>query len=154
MTGKLFVNAILPDLKVNSQKQAFQQVTEQAAQDTGLNQKRLMSRLLTWEGKSISSGIGNGVAIPQLTIGRLKRPYALFARLPQAIDYNSVDGEPVDLIFLLLSPKSDGPYHLQRLAKISRLLRDQNLCSSLRSTNNFDALKALLLDPVHRQVAA
>lgn len=156
MTGSevLFFDRIIPSLKANSQKQAFQQITEQAAKDTRLDAKRLLTRLLTWEGKSVSSGIGGGVAIAQLTARDLDTPYMLFARLPQMIGYNAVDGAPVDLIALLLSPKQDGPYHLQRLARLSRLLRDQNFCRRLRGAESKDALQALLADPAHHRRAA
>jgi len=154
-TEIIAIDRILPDLKANNQRQAFQIIADQASRDTGLNSKRLLSRLLTWEGKSTtSSGIGGGVAIPQLTMWELRKPYALFTRLTHMIDYNSVDSAPVDLICLLLSPQSDGPYHLQRLAKISRLLRDENLCQSLRSADSHDALYALLMGPGSQLMAA
>lgn len=155
MTGaEILFNRIIPSLKVNGQKQAVQQIAEQAAKDTGLDPKRFLSRLQTWEGKSVSSGIGGGVAIMQITARDLELPYTLFARLPQMIDYSALDGEPVDLIALLISPKKDGPFHLQRLARLSRLLRDQNLCYALRSADSHDALQALLFGPAHRRLAA
>ena len=153
-TSLLTIDRILPDLKVSNQKQAFRLITGQAALDTALDQKWLMNRLLTREGRSVCSGIGDGVAIPQLTTQKLNRPYTLFARLSHMIDYNAVDSAPVDLIFLLLSPKADGPYHLQRLARISRLLRDRNLCQSLRSARSTDTINALLAGPASSLIAA
>ncbi len=149
----LMIDTILPALKANSQKQAFQVIAEHVAQITGQDQKSLLIRLGARERQS-TSGIGGGVAIPHLTLRNLEKPYVLFARLSQMIDYNALDDEPVDLVCLLLSPKSEGPYHLRRLAYISRLLRDQDLCSCLRGADNVDALHALLFDFAARKLAA
>lgn len=148
------IDAVLPTLKANSQKQALQMITEQAGADTGLPPKWLMGRLQNWENRAPCSGIGGGIAILQLTTARLNTSYIQFARLPQAIDYNAVDRMPVDLICLLLSPKTDGPVHLQRLARLSRLLRNPDLCRTLRSTDSADAIRALLTGVAGQRLAA
>lgn len=150
----LLVDTIIPELKAATQKQAFQVLCEYAAKATGLDQKKLLTRLLAWERKTASSGIGHGVAIPHLVLDEIDKPYMLFARASQKIIYDAVDGQPVDLVFMILSPESDGPFHLQRLARISRMLRDQNLCGSLRGADTADALHALLFDQTSRRMAA
>lgn len=150
----LVVDAIIPELKVPNQKQAFQVLCEYAAREIGLDQKKLLTRLLAWERKTAASGIGNGVAIPHLVLEEISKPFMLFARAPQKIIYDAVDGAPVDLIFMILSPESDGPFHLQRLARISRMLRNHALCESLRCADNADTLHALLFDQSGQRMAA
>ena len=71
-----------------------------------------------------TTGVGNGIAIPHGKLPELKRLYGLFARLDQPIDFDSIDEQPVDLIFLLLAPESAGADPLKALARVSRLLRD------------------------------
>lgn len=154
MSETMTMDVVLPELKANNQKQAFQVITEYAADHTGLDQKKLFDRLMAWERKAAISGIGEGVAILHLSIKDIERPFMMLARASQKVDYDSVDGEPVDLIVLLLSPEEDGPYHLQRLARISRILRDKDLCNRLRGANSSDAIRALLYDPENTQLAA
>ena len=76
----------------------------------------------------------------------LPKIHALFARLEKPIDFEAIDNQPVDLIFLLLTPANSGADHLKALARISRLLRDKAICDKLRGTDRADALYALLTD--------
>jgi len=69
-----------------------------------------------------STGFGNGVAIPHGKVEGLKSIYALVARLAEPIDYKAIDGQPVDMVFLLLSPPDAGAEHLKALAAVSRLV--------------------------------
>jgi len=91
-----------------------------------------------------STGVGNGIAIPHGKIAGLDRLYGLFARADQPIDFDAIDEQPVDLIFLLLAPEGAGADHLKALARVSRLLRDRVTCEKLRGSDNADALYALL----------
>jgi len=70
----------------------------------------------------------------------------MFARLEKPIDFEAIDNQPVDIIFLLLTPATAGADHLKALARISRLLRDKTICDKLRGTDRADALYALLTD--------
>ena len=91
-----------------------------------------------------STGVGAGVAIPHGRLGSLTRLSAVFARLREPIEFDAVDGKPVDLIFLLLAPDSAGSDHLKALALVSRLLRDHRVCARLRGADNAEALYAVL----------
>ena len=95
-----------------------------------------------------STGFGNGVAIPHAKLAVLTRPLGAFVRLETPIAFGSVDGLPVDLAFVLLSPIADinggGAGHLKTLARISRALRDQAFLAKLRGAVSADALYALL----------
>ncbi len=93
-----------------------------------------------------STGIGSGTAVPHGRLPNLTRMFGLFARLEKPIPFEAVDDQPVDLVFLLLTPDTAGADHLKALARVSRLLRDRAMCAKLRGTDRADALYALLTD--------
>ncbi len=148
------LNRILPALKANNRKQAFLDIATTAASDNNLEPRRLYNRLMAWERHSPVSSLGDGAAMLHIEAEGLAQNYTLFARLPHMIDYNSTDGQPVDLIMLLLSPQAEGPYHLQTLARYSRLLRDSAFCQRLRSAESEDAIRALFYGRDEARLAA
>ncbi len=91
-----------------------------------------------------TTGVGHGVAIPHGKFPNLDRPYGIFARLSHPVDFESLDDQPVDLIFLLLVPETAGADHLKALAKVSRILRDKSTCEKLRGSEGGDAIYAIL----------
>lgn len=137
------LNAVIPALKVNGKKQAIQEIAARAATLTGLNEKTIFEALLQRE-KLGSTGIGHGIAIPHGKLPQLDRLFGLFARLDRPIDFESLDGQPVDLIFLLLAPEDAGADHLKALARVARLLRDPDIAHKLRESRDADALYAVL----------
>lgn len=139
-------NAILPALKVNSKKQAIQEIAARAAELTGLNERSVLEILLQRE-KLGSTAVGNGVAIPHGKLAKLGRLFGLFARLDRPIDFEALDGQPVDLMFLLLAPETAGADHLKALARVARLLRDPEVARKLRESRDADALYAVLAMP-------
>jgi PTS system nitrogen regulatory IIA component len=139
-------NAIIPALKVNGKKQALQEIAAKAASLTGQPEKSILEILLQRE-KLGSTGVGNGVAIPHGKLPKLNQVFGLFARLERAIDFESLDGQPVDLIFLLLAPEGAGADHLKALARVARLLRDPEVARKLRSSSDAEALYAVLAMP-------
>lgn len=140
-------NSIVPNLRASSKKQALQELSKRAAEITGLHERVIFDILVERE-RLGSTGMGNGVAIPHGRLSALPQLYALFARLEDPIDFDSVDEQPVDLIFLLLAPESAGADHLKALALISRLLRDKTICAKLRATPKAEALYAILTEEV------
>ena len=94
-----------------------------------------------------STGIGQGIAIPHGKVPSISRVYGLFARLAAPVDFELVDGQPVDLVFVLLAPEHAGADHLKALAKISRLLRDSAVVAKLRGTDDAEGLYAILTEP-------
>ena len=94
-----------------------------------------------------STAIGNGIAIPHGKLPNLTRLFGLFARLDRAVDFDALDNQPVDLIFLLLAPESAGADHLQALSRVARLLRDQAVTHKLRATRDAESLYAVLAMP-------
>ena len=139
-------NAIIPALKVNGKKQALQEIAAKAAVLTGQSEKAILEILLQRE-KLGSTGVGNGVAIPHGKLAKLAQVFGLFARLERPIDFEALDGQPVDLMFLLLAPEGAGADHLKALARVARLLRDPEIARRLRESSDADALYAVLAMP-------
>jgi nitrogen PTS system EIIA component len=94
-----------------------------------------------------STAIGNGIAIPHGKMPTLNRLFGLFARLDRPIDFEALDNQPVDLVFLLLAPEGAGADHLKALARVARLLRDSNITHKLRASHDAEALYAVLAMP-------
>ena len=142
--------SVLPNLKAQSKKQLLVEIAAAAAGRAGVDQRIIFETILTRE-KLGSTGLGQGIAIPHGKFPGLKR---VFARLAQPLDFDAVDGEPVDLVFLLLAPEHAGADHLKALARISRLLRDSHIVSKLRGTADAAALYAILTEPAATANAA
>lgn len=136
--------AVISGLKASSKKQVLQELARHAAQITGVPDKKIFETLLERE-RLGSTGVGNGIAIPHGRLGDFKRLYGVFARLEKPIDFDSIDEQPVDLIFLLLAPEGAGADHLKALARVSRLLRDARTCEKLRGAESADGLYMLLI---------
>jgi len=143
LTDLVAPNAVIAALKVNSKKQALQELAAKAALLTGQNERAVFEVLLQRE-KLGSTGVGNGIAIPHGKLPKLDRLFGLFARLDRPIDFEALDGQPVDLVFLLLAPEGAGADHLRALARVARLLRDPDVARKLRDSRDAAALYAVL----------
>jgi nitrogen PTS system EIIA component len=139
--------AVFPSVRATSKKQLFQVMARQAAVLSGLEPDEIVASLLARE-KTGSTGLGSGIAIPHGRLPRLGRPFAVFAHLETALDFDALDGSPVDLVAVLLSPEActgqSGALHLKALAALSRALRDRQMCNKLRGCRDSDAAYALL----------
>src|SRR5205814_8656466 len=94
-----------------------------------------------------STGIGEGIAIPHGKLPGLDHLFGLVARLERPIDFEALDGQPVDIIFLLLAPEGAGADHLKALARVARALREPEVARKLRNSHDADALYAVLAMP-------
>ena len=146
ITDLVAPEAILPALKVNSKKQALQELAARAATLTGQNERSVFEVLLQRE-KLGTTAVGYGVAIPHGKLPKLEKLFGLFARLERPIDFEAMDGQPVDLVFLLLAPEGAGADHLKALARIARLLRDQDVAKKLRASRDAQAIYSVLALP-------
>lgn len=143
---------VIPFLKAKSKKQALQDLSHRAAEMTGLPTREIFDTLLQRE-RLGSTGLGRGIAIPHVKFRTLKCIACLFARLDEPIEFDSLDGEPVDLIFLLLAPEHASGDHLKALARISRLLREPSSIERLRASKDSAAIYAVLTEPVASHAA-
>jgi len=148
----LDTESVFAKLPATSKKQAIQELAKRAAQITGIHERTVFDVLLERE-RLGTTGVGNGIAIPHGKLPGLNRLYGLFARLEKPIDFEAVDDQPVDLIFLLLAPEGAGADHLKALARVSRLLRDRTICEKLRGSDEAEALYALLTEPAASHAA-
>jgi nitrogen PTS system EIIA component len=137
--------AVIPSLKVKTKKQALQELAQKAAALTGLDARPIFDALLQRE-RLGSTGVGRGIAIPHGRLASLKSIVSVFARLDEPIDFEALDGDPVDLIFLLLAPEHAGGDHLKALARISRLLREPASIEKLRASESRAALYSVLTE--------
>ncbi len=146
LSDLLSPESVVPALKVNSKKQALQDLAGRAADLTGLSERDIFDTLLQRE-RLGSTGVGAGIAIPHGKLPTLDRLVGLFARLDRPIDFEALDDQPVDLVFLLLAPEGAGADHLKALSRIARVLRDGATVGKLRDTADAAALFALLTQP-------
>ncbi len=135
--------AIIPALKAHSKKQALQELSERAADLSGLPAREILDALVQRE-RLGSTGTGDGIAIPHAKLAKAQGMFGIFARTPRPIDFESLDGAPVDLIFLLVAPESAGADHLKALARLARMLRDSRTTAKLRAARDVNALYSVL----------
>ena len=138
-------DAVIASLKATGKKQALQELAKKAAELTGQHERAILDVLVERE-RLGTTGVGGGIAIPHGKLAGLARMQGVFARLERPIDFEAIDEQPVDLIFLLLAPEAAGADHLKALARVSRLLRDRAICEKLRGADHPDALYALLTE--------
>jgi nitrogen PTS system EIIA component len=138
--------AVFPSLKAKTKKEALQELAQKAARLTGLDAREVLETLLQRE-RLGSTGVGRGIAIPHGRIASLPHIVSVFARLEEPIDFDALDEEPVNLIFLLLAPEHAGADHLKALARISRLLREPDTIEKLRASKERAALYSVLTQP-------
>lgn len=146
-------HTVLANLKAPNKKQLLLELSQALAARVGIDYRQIFETLLKRE-KLGSTGIGQGIAIPHGKVATLSRVHGLFARLGTAVDFESVDGQPVDLVFVLLAPEHAGADHLKALAKISRLLRDPVVVAKLRGTEDAEGLYAILTEPAATPAAS
>jgi nitrogen PTS system EIIA component len=137
--------AVLPALRVNGKKQALQELASQAARLTGLTETAIYEALLQRE-RLGSTGIGEGIAIPHGKLPGLTRIFGLVARLDKPVNFEALDSQPVDVLFLLLAPEGAGADHLKALARVARVLREPGLIERVRATRDAAVLYAIMTE--------
>ena len=137
-------NAIALRVSAANKRQALAVIAEIAARSLGLDAGDILDALAERE-QSGSTGVGHGVAAPHARLDGLERMRGVFVRLDQPVAFDSVDDQPVDLIFALFAPPDAGAEHLRALARVSRMLRQPDLREQLRKARNADAIHALLV---------
>ncbi|MCZ2203500.1 PTS IIA-like nitrogen regulatory protein PtsN [Bartonella sp. A05] len=136
--------AIIPELKANSKKQVLKILAEKAADLTGLDERVVFDTILQRE-KLGSTGVGSGIAIPHGKLPEIDKIIGIFARLEHPVYFETLDDEPIDLVFLLLAPEHAGVDHLKALSQIARVFRCSDVVQKLRNTRDAHALYALLI---------
>lgn len=134
---------IIPSLAAANKKLALQDLSVRAGEITGLDTRTILDALMQRE-RLGSTGLGRGVAIPHVKLKGISAITMVFGRLQKPVDFDSHDGEPVDLVFLLLAPDDAGADHLKALARISRIVRDASAIERLRTASDAPAIERAL----------
>ncbi len=137
---------------LTSKKRLFQELGEVAAQAYGLNAAVAVDGLQERESLG-PTGVGHGIALPHARLEDLSGIVGVFLRLEKAVDFDSVDRQPVDLVFGLFAPKDSGVDHLKALALVSRTMRDPSICAKLRANSDPAKLHAILTEARTNQAA-
>ncbi|MEN5083837.1 PTS IIA-like nitrogen regulatory protein PtsN [Bosea sp. TWI1241] len=145
LTDLLRPDAVISPLRANSKKQALQELAQHAAVLTGLPERDLYEALMQRE-RLGSTGIGDGIAIPHGRVAGSDKLVGLFARTEKPLDFEALDGQPVDILFVLIAPEGAGADHLKALARVARVLRDPAVQEQVRQAHDPAAIYAILSD--------
>jgi PTS system nitrogen regulatory IIA component len=132
------------DLRASDKTRLLKDLCIRAAAALKLDSARLSTDILKREELG-STGVGGGVAIPHARMQDLKRPFGILARLRRPIDFNSIDGQPVDIVFLLLLPAAPAGEQLNALAAAARRLREPSALRDLRCAADAAALYSAMI---------
>ena len=142
-------SAISVRVSAANKKKVLAVIAEIAARNFHLDAGDVLDALSEREAAG-STGVGYGVAVPHARLEGLQRMRGIFVRLENPVEFESVDDQPVDLLFALFAPKTAGAEHLRALARVSRIMRQSELREQLRKARSADAVHALL---VHQDAA-
>ncbi len=136
---------VIADLKAGAKQQALvEMVACLAANKPGIDAQDLYTVLIERE-KLGSTGIGNGIAIPHGKLEGLDTICLVFARSTAGIEFDSLDGKPAHLIFMLVAPSNSAGVHLKALARLSRLLKEKNFRDDLIRAADAVALYGIIV---------
>lgn len=144
---------IISGMNATSKKHLLQEIAQRASETVGVDARAAFDAMLERE-RLGPTGMGRGVAIPHARVDGLEKIGGLFVSLQRPVDFDSVDDEPVDLVFALFAPADAGADHLRALARVSRRLRDPGVCAKLRSADQDSAVYAVLTESIDSHKAA
>ena len=144
--------SILVDFNASSKKHVLDVLSKLAEKEIKVSFKTILDNLIKRE-KLGSTAVGNGIAIPHTTDSSLKKPKGFLAILSNGLEFNANDDQPVDIIFLLLAPPNNGSEHLQALALISRLLKNDELITKLRGCKTKQSAIAVISQTIQDEAA-
>ena len=148
----LGIEAVRAPLKASSKKRLIQDLSDLAETVYEVPSRSVFSALMERETLG-PTGVGRGVSIPHARFKGVSRVCGMFVRLEKPVDFESIDRQPVDLVFALLAPEEAGAEHLKALARVSRTLRSEAVCTKLRSTFDATAIYAILTEDRSEQAA-
>ena len=152
LTELLDFDSIRVGLGAGNKRQLLQQLGQIAGARLGFDPAAIVDSIVERE-RLGTTGFGNGVAIPHGKVEGLTTIYAMLVRLAEPVDYKAIDGQPVDIAFLLLSPPDAGAAHLKALAAVSRTVRNGATLEKMRGARSRDALAAVLMSADERDAA-
>jgi PTS system nitrogen regulatory IIA component len=146
------MDMVLPDLNVSGKSGLFKALGEEVSKVTGVDKEAFIKDL--WmEDSLVSSGIGGGVAIHHTKSANLTDSFSVFVRLKEPIEYGTVDGEPVDLVCVVVSPSDDKLSNLLRISRISRMFGKFSYRTMLRRAKSVEEMRSILMN-IKKQMSA
>jgi PTS system nitrogen regulatory IIA component len=145
-------HAVLTCTGVRDKRHLFELLSQKGAELTGFPAETILEVLMAREELG-STGLGNGIAIPHGKVSGLQGVTAVFARLDQAIEFDAVDDQPVDIVVMLLAPVGAGADHLKALSRVARILRTESVVDQLRAESDADRLHAMLTEQLEEDAA-
>jgi PTS system nitrogen regulatory IIA component len=136
--------AVVLDIRATSKLALLHALSQHASEFTGFPAEAILAEINKRESLG-STGMGDGVALPHAKYEGLGQTFGLAARVKPAVDFDAIDGKPVDLVFLLLTPAASEKTHLNALAAISRRLRNREVREKLRAARDPEAFYGLLI---------
>jgi nitrogen PTS system EIIA component len=130
---------VLLDLRARDKVAVLEELSSRAAAVLNLSADGIAHEIERREELG-STGIGGGVSMPHARFREVKKPFGLLARLKQPVNFEAIDGQPVDLVFLLLLPASSQLDQLNTLAAVARKLRDPKVLADLRQATTVSEL--------------
>ena len=148
----LKLDAVKTIASCTSKKRLFHELGELANASYGLNATNVIEALIEREGLG-PTGVGHGIALPHARMPGVTQVQGIFLRLEKPLNFDSVDRQPVDLVFCLVAPETAGVEHLKALALVSRTLRDDAICAKLRANSDPATLHTILTAEQSSQAA-
>lgn len=139
----LTAKRVFVEFKADNKRSFLEELSKKASKSLDIDERTVFDALLERESLG-STGFGRGIAFPHARMANVKKVKAFFARLENPVDFEAIDGQPVDLVFLLISPEDSGADHLAALAAISSTMKQEDKCKKLRKAKNKDDIFAIL----------
>jgi PTS system nitrogen regulatory IIA component len=137
---------VIVRLRSGDKAHLLAELARQAATRLSIESREILAAVAARE-RLGSTGLGSGFALPHARVEGVKRLFGLFAGLARPIDFEAIDGQPVDLVFLLLIPPGSGNDHLAALAAVARRMRDKSTVQNIRAATTAAALYRQLVAP-------
>jgi len=147
----LSVEVIASELEVSSRDDVFEELISMLGDNGQLDDTGTALKAIREREDILSTGIGNGVAIPHAKTEAVESLVATFGRVPEGVDFQSLDGEPAHLIFLLLSPEDEAGLHVRALARISRMLKNTEFRERMLNADDAEEIYSIIQEEEEHQ---
>ncbi len=134
---------VIPSLVVPNKKQLTRLVAQEIAKVIGIKERILADRLSETERQN-PSAMGDGLSMMHLPMSSLQNAMNVFIKLKNPVDFGAPDNKPVDLICVILTPEREGSSYLRTMARLSRLLRNAQICERLRTASDEKTIRTVL----------
>ena len=143
ISSLLATERIFTDVDISSKKRLLEFVAEQTAEQKSLPKKIIFNKLLERE-RLGSTGLGHGFAVPHARLDIIEEAHAFFLKLREPVNYDAMDQQPVDLIFVLFIPQESTDEHLQILAQLAKIFSQQHVPDKIRQCHSADEILKII----------